>query len=305
MNKDFEKGNILQFNKKLGTIIVLGNYKNENSQYILACPLRKMNGKIVEADLTKTILLKEENNEIYVETDYKTIEDAVPKILKADESNKKIFAILERIEKTEKANKKKLEQFYLENTYKSVLEDLNILLFPVVSEKNLEKVCDICDGLVLTGSSADIPPHYYNEEPIPENSYDIDEFALDKKAIELFSKANKPILGICRGLQSINVCFGGSLNQRIENHFLEDGLHKVNLKKGTFLGNTYNKESIEVNSYHYQSIKEVAKNFVVSAKAEDGTIEAIENGNIIAVQWHPEKMKDMVFFNSFLNTFFK
>ena len=98
-----------------------------------------------------------------------------------------------------------------------IFDKLNILLFPIVSDKNLEKVCEICDGLIVTGSCIDIPPHYYNEEPIPEKNYDIDEFKLDKAAIELFSSANKPILGICGGLQSINVCFGGSLDQKIEN----------------------------------------------------------------------------------------
>ena len=64
-----------------------------------------------------------------------------------------------------------------------------------------------------------------------EKNYDIDEFKLDKAAIELFSSANKPILGICGGLQSINVCFGGSLNQKIENHNLKDALHTIKIKK--------------------------------------------------------------------------
>ena len=215
-----------------------------------------------------------------------------------------ILAIIERVE-----NVKEEEPFnyryYLTNHYKQIFDKLDVLLFPIVSDKNLEKVCKICDGLVVTGSCIDIPPHYYNEEPIAENNYDIDEFRLDKTAIELFSDANKPILGICGGLQSINVCFGGSLNQKIENHNLKDYLHKINITKGTFLSNTYNKECIEVNSFHKQSIKKLANNFIVSAKSEDGTIEAIENGNIIAVQWHPEKMDDIEFFDKFIKSFFK
>jgi putative glutamine amidotransferase len=215
-----------------------------------------------------------------------------------------ILAIIERFE-----NVKEEEPFnyryYLTEHYKDIFDKLNILLFPIVSDKNLEKVCEICDGLIVTGSCIDIPPHYYNEEPIPEKNYDNDEFKLDKAAIELFSSANKPILGICGGLQSINVCFGGSLNQKIENHNLKDALHIIKIKKQTFLSNTYNiEECIEVNSFHKQSIKKLANNFIASAIAEDGTIEAIENGNIIAVQWHPEKMGDIIFFNNFIKTFF-
>ena len=72
---------------------------------------------------------------------------------------------------------------------------------------------------------------------------------------------------------------------------MKDALHTIKIKKQTFLSNTYNiEECIEVNSFHKQSIKKLANNFIASAIAEDGTIEAIENGNIIAVQWHPEKI---------------
>lgn len=213
-----------------------------------------------------------------------------------------ILAIIERIE-----NVKEEEPFnyryYLTEHYKKIFDELNILLFPIVSIKNLEKVCDICDGLIVTGSCNDIPPHYYNENAIKEKNYEIDEYILDKTAIGLFSKAKKPILGICGGLQSINVYFGGSLNQKIDNHDIKNKLHSVNITDNTFLNGIYN-NCIEVNSFHKQSIKKVASGFIVSAKAEDGTIEAIEKDNIIAVQWHPEQMNDMLFFEEFIKNFF-
>lgn len=214
-----------------------------------------------------------------------------------------ILAIIERVENItdeEPFN----NRYYLTEHFKNIFDELSILLFPVISCKNLEKVCEICDGLVVTGSCIDIPPHYYNEKAIQEKNYDIDEFKLDKSVIELFYNANKPILGICGGLQSINVFFGGTLNQKINNHNSKDKLHKINIKENTFLKNTYNKD-VEVNSFHSQSIKNVADGFTVSARAEDGTIEAIEKNNIIAVQWHPEQMKDLLFFKNFINTFFK
>ena len=211
-----------------------------------------------------------------------------------------VLAIVERIENISESN----NRYFLKEHFKNVFDELNILLFPIISQKNLEKVCDICDGLIVPGSSNDIPSFYYNEEPIPEKNYDIDEFKLDKAAIEIFANAKKPILGICGGLQSINVCYGGSLNQKIDNHDLKDKLHKINIKEKTFLNDTYNNKNIEVNSTHKQSIKKVADGFIVSAEAEDGTIEAIEKDNIIAVQWHPEQMNDMVFFKNFIKTFF-
>ncbi|CDE25935.1 anthranilate synthase component II [Clostridium sp. CAG:440] len=208
-----------------------------------------------------------------------------------------ILAIIERIEDI-KERAPFNNRYYLTEYYKKIFDELGILLFPIISTTNLEKVCNICDGLIITGSCIDIPPHYYNENPVPNKNYDIDEFKLDKEAIKLFSNANKPILGICGGLQSINVYFpnknydidefkldkeaiklfsnankpilgicgglqsinvyfGGSLNQKIENHDLKNKLHKIHIKDGSFLNSVY-KENANVNSYHKQSIKDVA-----------------------------------------------
>lgn len=212
-----------------------------------------------------------------------------------------ILAIIERIEDI----KEKVpfnDRFYLIKHYKDIFDRLNILLFPIISEKNLDKVCKICDGLIVTGSAIDINPKYYNEEPIEGKNYNIDEFKLDRKAITLFANENKPILGICGGLQSINVTFGGSLYQRIPNHNLLNPKHKIKIKDNTFLSKIYHDNS-EINSYHFQAIKEVASSFKIAAISEDGIIEAIEKDNIIGVQWHPEEMKDIKFFEMFIQTF--
>ena len=206
-----------------------------------------------------------------------------------------ILAIIERIENVNKEEPFNY-RYYLTKHYKDIFDKLNILLFPIVSDKNLEKVCEICDGLIVTGSCIDIPPHYYNEEPIPEKNYDIDEFKLDKAAIELFSSANKPILGICRGIQTINVAFNGTLYQDIDQHDQKDitGYHHlVKTKKNTLLEKYLGKKFM-TNSFHHQAINKLADGFTISAISDDNVIEAIEKDNIIGIQWHPEKINDKI-----------
>ena len=208
-----------------------------------------------------------------------------------------ILAITERYELVEKEIGF-TERFYITKYFKDVFEKLNITLFPVLTENNLEEIEKICDGLILTGSNIDINPIYYGEEDKKEK---IDEYKTDKKLIDLFYKKNKPILGICGGMQSINVHFGGSLYQDIQKHNLENTLHEIKIEKDSFLYKTYGTDKKEVNSFHHQAIKNVAQGFNVTAFSNDNTIEAIEKGNVIGVQWHPEKMNDLSFFKNFIN----
>lgn len=214
-----------------------------------------------------------------------------------------IFAIVERQESI--ANEKPfVERYYMTNFLRETFDELDVLLFPVVSEKNLEKVCDICDGLLVPGSVNDVNPAYYNEEPIAGKNYDKDEYKLDQKIISMFAERNKPILGICGGLQSINVCFGGSLYQKIEGHWVpgEDYDHMMAVKEGSFLHEVYG-DSAEINSYHCQAVKDPAPSFTVTGVADDGTVEAMERGNIVGIQWHPEVIGDTRFFKMFLEKF--
>lgn len=210
-----------------------------------------------------------------------------------------IIGRLKNYEKEEPFNKR----YYIDNSYREIFDKLEILLIPVISEKNLNEICEMCDGLIVTGSSNDVHPKYYKEEPIKE--YKFDEYPLVRNIVELFTDANKPILGICAGIQEINVIFGGSLYQQIPNHNLvKQSKHNVKLNKDSFLYEVYGDEVIEVNSYHKQAIKYLAKNFKITAISEDGIVEGIEKDNIVAVQWHPETLQDMQLFSGFIKKFF-
>ncbi len=206
-----------------------------------------------------------------------------------------ILAITERYEEFD--NEKYFKQnFCLNKYFKDIFEKLNVLLFPVSSNTQLETVVNICDGLIVAGRSIDVNPKYYGEELIEATNlgnYDLED-KLDFSLIKSFHKANKPILGICAGIQSINVCFGGSLYQDIQNHSTKEELnmHLINIEKDSFLEKCYKTNKLEVNSFHHQAINKVAQDFKVTATSEDGMIEAIEYNNILGVQWHPEQMMD-------------
>ena len=197
------------------------------------------------------------------------------------------------------------KEIFIKNYYIECFTKLGILLIPILSENNMEQIVDYCDALLITGGPNNIYPAYYGEQPDSNIEYKIDEFPLVKKAVTLFSKVEKPILGICAGIQELNVIFGGTLYQNIPNHYLTEKtstntMHTVRIEKNSFLYKVYNRESITVNSYHHQAIKDLAPNFSVSAVSSDGYIEGIEKGNLIGVQWHPEIMNDLNFFEKFI-----
>ncbi len=168
---------------------------------------------------------------------------------------------------------------------------------PILSDpsyKGLEdELIDIVQGIVLTGGG-DVAPHFYGEDPHPETKY-IDE-KRDEFEIKILKKGVQkglPIFGICRGIQLINVAFGGKLYQDLPNHTYNKN-HMVNLKEDSFLKDIFKKDKIEVNSYHHQAINKVAPNFDIIAKTDDDIIEAIilkdKEKFVLGVQWHPERM---------------
>ncbi len=156
---------------------------------------------------------------------------------------------------------------------------------------NLEEVLDLCDGFLVTGGS-DIDPKFFGEVNNGESEEVMEELdILDKQVIEYAVKTKKPLLGICRGHQSINVFLGGSLNQDI-------GKSHSDIKNGHVITSIKNDvlnfdPVFEANSYHHQTLKKVAPGLKVICMKDD-VVEAVvhESLPIIGVQWHPERLMD-------------
>jgi putative glutamine amidotransferase len=163
-----------------------------------------------------------------------------------------------------------------------------------------DRVIDALDGLIITGGK-DIDPARYGEQRHPAT----DEPRLDRDAWEdtLLSAAidrGLPFLGICRGAQVLNVALGGTLVQHLPDIV---GSTRYNIGGGNFAENEVAVEpstalsqlvgdTLEVKSYHHQAIGELAEGLVVSARSDDGTIQAVELSGVpfgIGVQWHPEE----------------
>lgn len=154
------------------------------------------------------------------------------------------------------------------------------------------------DALVLCGG-ADIDPSYYGEQVNGSKNINRKFDAIQYKLLKAFVEAGKPVLGICRGCQLINIYFDGSLYQHIEKAEEHssgisgvDLVHNVVAEKGSVAQKLYG-ESFFINSSHHQAIKKLGKNLRVSMLSGNGTIvEGIEHTElpIIAVQWHPERM---------------
>ena len=153
-----------------------------------------------------------------------------------------------------------------------------------------------CAGLLLPGGG-DVDPARFRQED--RGSRDIDP-ALDQAqfaVLDRFVRAGKPVLGICRGHQLINVYFGGDLIQDLptaEDHMAHDhadSVHPVSIAPGSLLGRLYGAQST-VNSSHHQGLGAMGAGLRATAWAPDGTIEAAEHGSlpILTVQFHPERM---------------
>jgi len=197
---------------------------------------------------------------------------------------KKLIGVTPRLLVEETTEKQFVNSSYVNYLLKY---DCNIIML-TLNNPNIEEVLDLCDGFLITGGT-DVDPKFYNEENTDSKGIDSRLDILDKQVVEYAVKTKKPLLGICRGHQSINVFLGGSLIQHMDNHRGIKDNHEVVTTKNPYLDFD---EYISTNSYHHQAVKDLAPNMEIVAKHKDGTCEAIIHKElpIIGVQWHPELM---------------
>lgn len=175
------------------------------------------------------------------------------------------------------------------------------LIVPNVPEI-VPQVVPLLAGLILIGGP-DITPSLYTDEPVHPKTYGLHpareqfEFGLVQAAL----KQEVPILGICRGIQTLNVALGGTLVQDIPDQWpgalphapreAEVVRHPVTVEPGSYLAQIVGTLTIDANSYHHQAIKTVAPGLTPTGRAPDGVIEAVEGRDwpfVVGVQWHPE-----------------
>jgi len=202
-------------------------------------------------------------------------------------------------------------EYVIARPYISAIEEsggLPIILPPITEFRpgGAWSLTSICQGLILSGGG-DPDPVFFNEEPHAK----LGRVDRERDEWEIFlCRAARvegiPILGICRGIQVINIALGGNLYQDIaqylpntldhmQNTPPENRWHQVIIEKESRLFRVLNTERIWCNSLHHQAVKTVAPQLKVVARAEDGVIEAVEyTGSefILGVQWHPERLRE-------------
>ncbi len=173
----------------------------------------------------------------------------------------------------------------------------------------IDAFLDRVSGLVLSGGAFDVPPELYGEQPReglgplkpPRTAF---ELAILRAALA----RHLPVLGVCGGMQLLNVAYGGTLVQDIakelpqarahqQAHDRSQPQHPVEVKDATLLAECVGKGQLMVNSTHHQAVKAVGTGLLASATSPDGVVEAVEAPGepfVLGVQWHPELMLDSV-----------
>lgn len=198
-------------------------------------------------------------------------------------------------------------RFYLGRDYSEALEGLGAVplhLSLIPNREYIQQVLKDLDGILLPGSDTDVDPLRFGAEPHPKLKriiYEKEE--TDLLVLEEAEKLNIPILGICFGMQVLNVFRGGTLIQDIESEIPncikhEQGIplarnsHSIELERESILSSLVDGAGATVNSHHHQAIGKIGKNLKATAWAKDGIIECIEDMErdnfVMGVQWHPE-----------------
>lgn len=202
-------------------------------------------------------------------------------------------------------------EHYIESIHRTGGIPVQLPMVPGADAESLQRMVSLCDGFLLPGGG-DFNPEWFGETLLPCLSPDpaAMDYESQKTALEFIriaAASGKPILGICLGMQAINIALGGSLYQDIaallpgslhhpcETHTLSDRwrcTHSVSIRKSSLLHRIVGRDEIPVNSFHHQAVHKIAPEYSVTAAAPDGVAEAIEHASlpILGVQWHPENL---------------
>lgn len=197
-------------------------------------------------------------------------------------------------------------RFWLREEYAAAVHAAGgtpVLLAPLAGI-NVGDVAGKLSGFVITGGDFDIEPHHYGEAPLPGlGKLNPRRSGFELELVRWAFRNGLPLLGICGGMQTINVAFGGTLYQDISTQLPGASLnhkqgrnpraHDVSIAPDTLLAGLLRKTATEINSSHHQSVKDIAPGLRASGAAPDGIIEAIENRDsrfMLGLQWHPESL---------------
>lgn len=201
------------------------------------------------------------------------------------------------------------DRIWIHPNYMGAIENaggIPVLLPLDYDEKDGEKIANYFDGFLFPGGP-DVDPFLFHEETIPEGGVVIPR--RDKMEGNIFRYAyhlNKPMLGICRGIQVFNIFLGGTIFQDMDaqfpsslpiGHYQKSGnevcSHSVQINEGSLLQEIVKKDIIKVNSFHHQAIKDLAPSLEVSGTSLDTLIESVYDPHkkfLLGVQWHPEHL---------------
>jgi putative glutamine amidotransferase len=194
--------------------------------------------------------------------------------------------------------------YALRQNYAGVVSQFGGMPFPLSYDVNLiDDYLKTMQGLIITGGSFDIDPHFYGEEIKQDNVHlNQPRTVFEKTLLEKALAKDIPILGICGGEQLLNVVLGGTLIQDIAqeiphalNHHQESDRHKpchdIHIQDQTLLHQWFGESTAQVNTSHHQAVKDLGRGIVVNAVSPDGVVEGIEvpeHKFCLGVQWHPE-----------------
>jgi putative glutamine amidotransferase len=199
-----------------------------------------------------------------------------------------------------------LQRYVASDTYVEAVVNaggLSVLL-PHVTPEHAGDYLEMLDGIVIAGGAFDVPPSYYGQEPRAGLGRIVDaRSAFERELITHALARDVPLLGVCGGMQLLNVVLGGTLHQdlaerpgtgvHMQLHDRRQPSHGVTVSPGSLLARLTGLGSLAVNSTHHQVVDALGNTLVASAVADDGVIEAIESTqhrHALGVQWHPEAL---------------